>query len=84
MGFGMYGKANRNKRETSRNGVKFEDTARDVYREIHGKSNRAVCLQPNGIYDTNGTIAGIQGGKIARCTTKSGISVRVFPIFPEE
>lgn len=57
---------------------------RGMFREIHGKSNRAVCLQPNGIYGTNGTTAGIQGGKITRYTTKSGISVRVFPIFPEE
>lgn len=55
MGFGVYGKSNRNKRETGRNGVKFEATARDVYRGFHGKSNRAVCSQPNRIYDTNGT-----------------------------
>lgn len=72
MGFGVYGKSNWNKRETGRNGVKFEDTARDVYREFHGKSNRAVCSQPNGIYGINGTTGGIhaRGGKIARCTTK--------------
>jgi len=36
-------------------GLSSRISARDVYRGFHGKSNRVVCSQPNGIYGTNGT-----------------------------
>lgn len=75
MGFGVYGKSNRNKRETGRNGVKFEDNrARGMFIEYFMERATGRCVRNQiGFTVQTARPAGryVQGGKIARCTTKS-------------
>lgn len=45
MGFGVYGKSNRNKRETGRNGVKFENTPRGMFMEDFVEKATGRCAR---------------------------------------